>query len=104
MRLPRGLQFLWLLVAVLLARPPQAGAEDGMSARFASEAVALTLVADTPEADGSFRAALSIDLAPGWKTYWLDPGDAGIPPSVDLSGSSNAVVDSLSFPPRKSVV
>lgn len=98
MRLPRRLQLLGLLVAVLLAQPPQVAAEDGL-ARFESDAVALTLVAETPEADGSFRAALSIDLAPGWKTYWLDPGDAGIPPTVDLSGSSNAVVDSLSFPP-----
>lgn len=37
--------------------------------------------------DGTHVAALRIDLAPGWKTYWRAPGDAGIPPQIDLSGS-----------------
>ena len=96
MRLPPRLGLSWLLLAVL-AWSPAAAAEP--SAGFSSDEVALTLVADEPGADGSIRAALSIDLAPGWKTYWIDPGDAGIPPSVDLSGSSNVVVESLSFPP-----
>ncbi|MGH1412674.1 MAG: protein-disulfide reductase DsbD domain-containing protein [Pelagimonas sp.] len=31
-------------------------------------------------ADGSHMAALHLELAPGWKTYWRAPGDAGIPP------------------------
>lgn len=31
-------------------------------------------------ADGSHMAALQLSLAPGWKTYWRAPGDAGIPP------------------------
>jgi DsbC/DsbD-like thiol-disulfide interchange protein len=34
-------------------------------------------------------AALDLSLAPGWKTYWRSPGDAGIPPSFDWSGSEN---------------
>ncbi len=34
-------------------------------------------------------AALDLVLAPGWKTYWRSPGDAGIPPSFDWSGSQN---------------
>ena len=25
----------------------------------------------------------------GWKTYWRMPGDAGIPPQFDWSGSQN---------------
>ena len=28
-------------------------------------------------------------LAPGWKTYWRMPGDAGVPPSFDWAGSVN---------------
>ena len=31
-------------------------------------------------ADGSHMAALHLRLAPGWKTYWRSPGDAGLPP------------------------
>ncbi|MFU8882525.1 MAG: protein-disulfide reductase DsbD domain-containing protein [Rhodobacterales bacterium] len=39
--------------------------------------------------DGSHMAALHLSLAPGWKTYWRAPGDAGIPPMLDLGGSHN---------------
>ncbi|MEM9437259.1 MAG: protein-disulfide reductase DsbD domain-containing protein [Pseudomonadota bacterium] len=34
-------------------------------------------------------AALRLTLDNGWKTYWRAPGDAGIPPNFDWSGSSN---------------
>ncbi|MCF7699247.1 protein-disulfide reductase DsbD domain-containing protein [Loktanella sp. M215] len=38
----------------------------------------------TPQ--GTHMAALRIDLAPGWKTYWRSPGDAGIPPLITVTG------------------
>jgi DsbC/DsbD-like thiol-disulfide interchange protein len=38
---------------------------------------------------GAHMAAVDLTLAPGWKTYWRSPGDAGIPPSFDWSGSKN---------------
>ena len=34
-------------------------------------------------------AALRIEMDPGWKTYWRTPGDAGIPPYFDWTGSGN---------------
>lgn len=40
-------------------------------------------------ADGRQMAALSLTLAPGWKTYWRSPGEAGIPPIFDWQGSTN---------------
>ncbi len=40
-------------------------------------------------AEGNHMAALRIRLAPGWKTYWRSPGDAGIPPQFDWTGSDN---------------
>ncbi|MEM1075709.1 MAG: protein-disulfide reductase DsbD domain-containing protein [Pseudomonadota bacterium] len=39
--------------------------------------------------DGSRMAALRLSLAPGWKTYWRAPGDAGIPPRFDWRKSRN---------------
>jgi DsbC/DsbD-like thiol-disulfide interchange protein len=39
--------------------------------------------------NGAHMAAVELTLAPGWKTYWRSPGDAGIPPSFDWSGSEN---------------
>ncbi len=38
---------------------------------------------------GTYMTALRLDLAPGWKTYWRSPGDTGIPPVFNWSGSQN---------------
>lgn len=38
---------------------------------------------------GSHMAGLQLILAPGWKTYWRSPGEAGIPPLFNWSGSEN---------------
>ncbi len=38
---------------------------------------------------GNQMAALDLRMAPGWKTYWRAPGEAGIPPTFDWSGSQN---------------
>ncbi|WP_240335558.1 protein-disulfide reductase DsbD domain-containing protein [Pseudotabrizicola algicola] len=40
-------------------------------------------------ASGTHMAALHLQLAPNWKTYWRAPGDAGIPPQFDWAGSEN---------------
>ncbi|WP_425093148.1 protein-disulfide reductase DsbD domain-containing protein [Tropicimonas sp. S265A] len=41
------------------------------------------------EADGRHIAGLRLQLEDGWKTYWRVPGEGGIPPQFDLSGSEN---------------
>ena len=38
---------------------------------------------------GQRMAALQLTLAPQWKTYWRAPGEAGIPPGFDWTGSRN---------------
>lgn len=43
-------------------------------------------------------AGLQVTLAPGWKTYWRAPGDAGIPPVFDWSGSENVSGFRAEFP------
>lgn len=48
-----------------------------------------TILPGWQEADGAHIAALHVDLAPGWKTYWRAPGEGGIPPLFDWSGSEN---------------
>jgi len=54
-----------------------------------------------PDAEGRVKGALAIDLAPGWKTYWRDPGDAGVPPQIDFSGSRNVASVSIAYPPPR---
>jgi DsbC/DsbD-like thiol-disulfide interchange protein len=47
---------------------------------------------------GTHMAALSLTLAPGWKTYWRSPGEAGIPPAFDWTGSENLQSVALHWP------
>lgn len=56
------------------------------------------LVALPADAGGKVRAMLEIRLHDGWKTYWRDPGGAGIPPALSISG---AKLDSVGFPVPK---
>jgi len=45
------------------------------------------------------RAAIEIRLDPGWKTYWRSPGDSGVPPTLDFSGSENVKSVTVLWPP-----
>ena len=38
---------------------------------------------------GTQMTAMHLTLADGWKTYWRAPGEAGIPPRFDWTGSEN---------------
>lgn len=53
------------------------------------------------QADGSHMAALHLTLAPGWKTYWRSPGDAGIPPEFHWQGSENVAAVGVIWPTPK---
>ncbi|MEM9049404.1 MAG: protein-disulfide reductase DsbD domain-containing protein [Pseudomonadota bacterium] len=53
------------------------------------EPASLRLTDGWREEDGSRIVALVFDLQPGWKTYWRAPGELGIPPQFDWSGSQN---------------
>lgn len=48
--------------------------------------------------EGHQMAGLSLALAPGWKTYWRSPGEAGIPPEFDWSGSQNVKAVHIHWP------
>lgn len=43
-------------------------------------------------------AGVQIRLEPGWKTYWRTPGDSGVPPSFDWSGSQNLKEAKVLYP------
>jgi DsbC/DsbD-like thiol-disulfide interchange protein len=38
---------------------------------------------------GTVLGGMAFQLDPGWHTYWRDPGDSGVPPRFDFSGSDN---------------
>lgn len=45
------------------------------------------------EAGGVIRAGVHIKLDEGWWTYWRAPGESGMPPMFDWSGSQNLDAD-----------
>lgn len=70
-----------LLSALLLAAP--AAAQD-----LPPDLARLEVLPGWRTGDGRHMAALRLTLAPGWKTYWRAPGAAGLPPVIDLAGST----------------
>lgn len=82
-----------LIAALFLALSAAAAA-----AQSVADVVRLELLTGWRQADGTHMAGLRIALAPGWKTYWRAPGEAGIPPSFDWSGSANLAGAQAHFP------
>jgi DsbC/DsbD-like thiol-disulfide interchange protein len=44
------------------------------------------------------RAGIEIKMPPGWHTYWRYPGDSGVPPRFDFSGSENFASAKVLYP------
>jgi len=83
------------LAALLACGQAHASSSDWVE----TEGARIRLVtASTPDAVGRLRGILDVELKPGWKTYWRDPGDAGVPPTIDVSASPNIVDIELDFP------
>ncbi|MEM6676572.1 MAG: protein-disulfide reductase DsbD domain-containing protein [Pseudomonadota bacterium] len=57
-----------------------------------------TLLPGGRMADGRQSAALVLEVKPGWKTYWRQPGEAGVPPEFDWSGSQNLDALEIAWP------
>ena len=45
--------------------------------------------------------ALEFRLATGWKIYWRTPGEAGLPPAIDLLADGDAVISQIKWPVPK---
>src|SRR6202451_841986 len=41
---------------------------------------------------------IALQLEPGWKTYWRNPGDSGVPPRFDFSKSENVEAVTVLWP------
>ncbi|WP_244491264.1 protein-disulfide reductase DsbD domain-containing protein [Bosea sp. Root381] len=83
-------RILSLLALALMALAAAARAEDGaVSSWSQSNHASLRLIAGPTAASGKQRVGIEIVMAPGYKTYWRSPGDYGVPPAFDWSGSTN---------------
>jgi len=59
---------------------------------------AVRVITAGPAENGTYKLGLEFSLDPGWHTYWRFPGEAGIPPSLDFSGSGNLDETEVLFP------
>jgi DsbC/DsbD-like thiol-disulfide interchange protein len=58
------------------------------------------LIGGTVEIDGkpTLLAGVQMRMDDGWKTYWRYPGDSGVPPGFDWTGSKNLKLAEVLFP------
>lgn len=95
------LSLLGALAAVmLLAGAPlraQTG-EAGASAWSPAPKSRARLVSSGPLVNGVYRAGVEISLNGEALTYWRNPGDAGVPPEFDFSGSTNLASAQVAYP------
>src|SRR6266403_1322223 len=77
-----------------------ASAADDASRWDGDARSAMRLIASssaTPER-APIRAGIEIRLKNGWHTYWRYPGDAGVPPRFDFTGSQNVKSVEVAWP------
>ncbi len=76
-----------LICGLLFGLLPSAHAETSVA--VPDRVLALSVLQGYRTQNGTHMAALRLQLKPGWKTYWRAPGEGGIPPQFDWSGSQN---------------
>lgn len=87
------------LVGTTLVFAQTARAE--MSAWAHNEGGRMRLVVLPADASGIRAAALQIEPSPGWITYWREPGDAGIPPSITFAPQGGYRLTEVAYPVPK---
>lgn len=94
-----------LLSAALAAALPGRAFADASPVADAGEAKVRLLASASENTNSApvYRGGVEVVLNAGWKTYWRYPGDAGIPPRFDWSGSENVANVEVFFPAPKRI-
>lgn len=94
----RQITFASLLALAFGAHAGSVAADPAYAGAPAGSGTQVRLIPGWRLSDGTRLAAIEIRLAPGWHTYWRVPGDAGIPPTFDWSGSTNLASVAYEWP------
>ncbi len=86
-----------LAIFAMYAAPVSPAAAEGLFGQMTDYA-SVYLHSGRAMDDGARKTALRVELKPGWKTYWRNPGDSGIPPHFDWTGSENLQAVSIAWP------
>ena len=91
-----------LTLAISGALPGAIGAARAETSDWAvNEGGRMRLVVLPADEHGRRAGALQIEPAPGWITYWREPGDAGIPPSITLAPDTGYTLTEVAYPVPK---
>ena len=84
-------------VALLACLAIPSGAQAARSDWAAADQAQLRLLLSGADGD-RIAGGIEIVLEPGWYTYWSNPGEAGVPPVFDFSGSDNVAAVEVLYP------
>ena len=85
------------ICALSLIAAGNASAAEDASRWDGDSRSAVRLIAGSA-AGSVLRAGVEIRLKSGWHTYWRYPGDAGVPPRFDFTGSQNVKAVDVLWP------
>ena len=91
------IRFLALALLSTLAAPLLAATSDTVSGNAVTARI-LSVEDGVGPGGQTVSAGLQLELEDGWKTYWRSPGEVGLPPELDWSGSENVEAVDLSYP------
>lgn len=86
---------LRLILTVALVAP--AAAHAARSDWVAADAAKMRLLLAGRDEKG-VAGGIELVLKPGWHTYWRNPGEVGVPPVFDFSGSTNVANVEVLYP------
>ena len=69
-----------------------------------ADAATVDLVATGDKAGPAYQAGLAIVMKSGSHTYWKQPGDAGVPPTLTFDGSNNVAKAEVLYPVPSRIV
>ena len=94
----KKIHLLCILMAAFCALSQGALAADAFSSDWAPGLKSSARLIAAGPSQGAMRAGVEIKLAAGAITYWRNPGDAGLPPTLSFEGSQNLAQARTSFP------
>ena len=97
MKTIRNIAIMTTAGAAIVAFSGLANADETPTREFSSPYTSLQLLNAGRQSD-VWHSGIYITMKKGWKTYWRVPGDGGVPPSFDWSGSENIKTTKVMMP------
>ena len=94
----RRLPVLIAIMTAGLAAGPLAQAAESPAVRSARATATLVSETDAVAPGQPFRVGLRLNMAPGWHTYWRNPGDAGVAPELTFTLPQGATAGPVTWP------